>query len=318
MKDSDLIVFVDGPRNGKAVENGKVQCARDFVKIIKDKFMFVEEKQRLLLFLIDFFRQSFRKVVRIFVPNYKINCSETEAVDLIKDGINNDAPFLCVRLGCTELQTMAFVRMSQIWGLGWLMKPFWKGVVYSIENSSGVLKSTPSSLCRFTDLYEELFSDIDILSSWHPSERFFDKFFKNKKKIHYADQQPNFITSSWTPALKGKKILVVHPFAESIKSQYEKRLELFDDPEILPEFETLYTLKAVQSVAGNIPDGFNTWFDALYYMRSEMEKINYDVALIACGAYGFPLAAWAKQKVRRHWCLGEVCSCFLVLKDVAG
>jgi hypothetical protein len=63
----------------------------------------------------------------------------------------------------------------------------------------------------------------------------------------------------------------------------------------LPDFE-LRTLKAVQTAAGEIDPRFNTWFDALAYMKSEMDKIDYDVAIIGCGAYGFLLAQYAKQR----------------------
>lgn len=61
----------------------------------------------------------------------------------------------------------------------------------------------------------------------------------------------------------------------------------------MPEFKKLTVIKAVQSIAGNkVP--FNTWFDALDYMKSEMDNSDYDIALIGCGAYGMHLAAHAK------------------------
>ena len=41
----------------------------------------------------------------------------------------------------------------------------------------------------------------------------------------------------WTYSLKGKKILVVHPFSETIESQYKnKKKKLFKNSEVLPEF----------------------------------------------------------------------------------
>jgi hypothetical protein len=248
----------------------------------------------------------FRGFVRFFWPPFKVDVSDDEALRLMKDGLESQGPFLCARLGCTELQTIAFVRLSQKPVIGWMLKPFWNGVIYSIENSSGVYNSTPSSLCDFANLYEDLFPEIDVLGSWHQSERFFCKYFSGKQKINMSQFYPNFINSSWTALLKGKKVLVVHPFAESIRSQYEKREELFDDPEVLPEFKSLYVLKAVQSIAGNVPSGFETWFDALDYMRDEMKKIDYDIALIACGAYGFPLGAYAKQCGKKAIVVGGV------------
>jgi hypothetical protein len=68
---------------------------------------------------------------------------------------------------------------------------------------------------------------------------------------------------------------------------------LYDNPDILPEFE-LITLKAVQSSAyAEVP--FKDWFEALKYMEDEIDKIDYDICLIGCGAYGLPLAAHVKR-----------------------
>jgi len=85
---------------------------------------------------------------------------------------------------------------------------------------------------------------------------------------------------------------VIHPFTDSIKKQYIKRNKIFKK-NYLPKFK-LKTIKAVQTLAAQ--DGkFNNWFKALDHMKLQMEKIDFDLALIGCGAYGFPLAAHAKK-----------------------
>ena len=69
---------------------------------------------------------------------------------------------------------------------------------------------------------------------------------------------------------------------------------LFEDGNVLPEFE-LKTLKAVQSIANNTSTGFVDWFDALNDMKKQIDSIDFDIAIIGCGAYGFPLAAHVKR-----------------------
>ena len=99
----------------------------------------------------------------------------------------------------------------------------------------------------------------------------------------------------WTEALENKKVLVVHPFVDTIRSQYEiKRDSIFKGTNYLPRFE-LKTIKAVQTIAGTKDERFSTWFEALDYMTDEISKVDFDVALIGCGAYGYPLAARVKQ-----------------------
>jgi hypothetical protein len=65
----------------------------------------------------------------------------------------------------------------------------------------------------------------------------------------------------------------------------------------LPDFE-LKTIKAVQTVAGEKSE-HSSWFTALDYMKIQMDAIDYDVAIIGCGAYGLPLAAHAKRKGKK-------------------
>jgi len=117
-----------------------------------------------------------------------------------------------------------------------------------------------------------------------------------KKSIYVAPTyriEPWYAEKPWTKALKGKKVLVIHPFADTIRSQYEKRQLLFENEDILPEFD-LQTIKAVQSIGGTCSEGFDNWFEALDWMHLETRKVDFDIAIIGCGAYGYPLAARIK------------------------
>ena len=98
----------------------------------------------------------------------------------------------------------------------------------------------------------------------------------------------------WSTALAGKRVLVIHPFADTIREQYKKREKLFEDSDILPEFE-LQTLKAVQTIVGTKDERFETWFEALKWMYDEALKIPFDIAILGCGAYGQPLACMLKR-----------------------
>jgi hypothetical protein len=99
----------------------------------------------------------------------------------------------------------------------------------------------------------------------------------------------------WSSALRGKRVLVVHPFEKSIRSQDERRASLFPGQDVLPEFASLDVVRAVQSIAGNKPPAFATWFEALDHMKGEVSQRDFDIALIGAGAYGLPLAAHVKR-----------------------
>jgi len=114
--------------------------------------------------------------------------------------------------------------------------------------------------------------------------------------------------NSWTRALKGKKVLVVHPYKETILSQYEKREKLFKNSELLPEMD-LMVMKSVQTIAGERDSRFKNWFEALDYMHQETRKYDYEIAVVGCGAYGFPLAARMKKDGKKVIHLGGVTQC---------
>ena len=129
-----------------------------------------------------------------------------------------------------------------------------------------------------------------------------DEYCLNLRKVTLLALEPYWATNPWTRALEGKKVLVIHPFASLIESQYaEKRELLFQDKRVLPNFE-LKTLQAVQSIGGE--SEFKDWFEALDWMKNRMDATDYDIALIGCGAYGFPLGAHAKRMGKQSVHLG--------------
>ena len=73
---------------------------------------------------------------------------------------------------------------------------------------------------------------------------------------------------------------------------------------MLPDFE-LKTIKAVQTIAGQKSE-FETWFDALESMKDQISKTDFDIAIIGCGAYGFPLASYVKDLGKQAIHLGGV------------
>ncbi|HFE7770938.1 TPA: hypothetical protein ACGAD9_005951, partial [Klebsiella pneumoniae] len=62
---------------------------------------------------------------------------------------------------------------------------------------------------------------------------------------------------------------------------------------VLPNFELL-TYKPIVSMLDKKTE-FKNWFEALEKMQSDIKKIDFDVAIIGCGAYGLPLASFVKN-----------------------
>jgi len=167
---------------------------------------------------------------------------------------------------------------------------------------SGFFPLTDEALGRFAALMERGARELDVLGSWLAEETRVRHLFPHAMIVPVKDLRPEQHDPPWSRVLAGKRVLVVHPFEESIRRQYAKRTLLFPGREVLPEFELL-TLKAPQTLGG-VSDRFATWFDALVWLCGETDKIDFEVAIIGAGAYGFPLAAHIKRSGRKAVHLG--------------
>jgi hypothetical protein len=233
------------------------------------------------------------------------------ASKLIYDKLMSEEPCMIARFGRTELITIVNFLGVHTAGKKHIFKyiqgkelDWWwnEKNLQLMQIYSGFFPSTIEKIEQFCELMIKDIPQVDILGSWLPQEKYFEADLQNTPKIFLELLNPYFSEIPWTKALENKKVLVVHPFSQSIELQYQKRDLLFENKNILPTFE-LKTLKAVQTLGGE-KSTFTDWFKALDYMKSEIDKTDYDICLIGCGAYGFPLAAHVKRTGRKAVHLG--------------
>jgi hypothetical protein len=231
------------------------------------------------------------------------------ASEIIYDVLMSDKSCMIARFGSTELTCLSNylgVKNSKRKYVDYVkgnVQPWWweENIINQMQQWSGFFPAREDKIEQFCELMLQDIPQVDILGSWLAEEQLFKMELENCSKINFELLNPYFSSIPWTKALEGKKVLVVHPFANTIELQYKKRELLFKD-NLLPEFE-LMTVKAVQSIAGN-PTQFEDWFQALEYMKAEIDKHDYDICLIGCGAYGFHLAAHVKRMGKKAVHLG--------------
>ena len=196
--------------------------------------------------------------------------------------------FMVARLGATESKAVIYPKFPKIFKLLFKKTIFKRMFIWS-----GFYPVSEENIKKFSSLYINELSNTDVLASWRMEEKLIPEVKKIKYKIKLRELEPYYSNNPWTNLLRNKKVLIIHPFTETIISQYKIRDKIFDNKLILPEFE-IDTIKAVQSLSGN-DKRFNNWFDSLEYMKDEITKKNFDIALIGCGAYGLPLASHVKK-----------------------
>ena len=253
--------------------------------------------------LIRGIRYTYQAITRKkFLPP-DCDCNRQSSNEKVYELLTADKPCMIARFGTTEINCInnyLCVHSSKPYYQKWIdyitdntHTPWWnKDHFHIMSIYSGIFPETQETAERFSERYLEDIPEIDLLVC----HQYYEKFMpvrKNIPKIQLEMLYPFFVERPWTRLLKGKRVLVIHPFEETIKQQYEKRKQLFDNAETLPDFE-LITMKAVQTIAGNKSE-YKDWFEALHSMEEKVDKIDFDIALIGCGAYGLPLAAHIKR-----------------------
>ena len=206
---------------------------------------------------------------------------------LIVDAIDQGAPFLVARLGSVESRLLGEV----IYGdSNWSRK-----TLREAHRNAGIFPVDSTALSKVAACLQDGLSRVDLLAQWqspYQTRLIIDLLPKASLRCDLSSVEPWWMAVPWTIALVGKKVLVVHPFALTIQHQYLKHEDLFHDPAVLPPFD-LITLRPPQTL-GCETEGFGSWMEALDHLTAQVREIDFDVALIGCGAYGLPLGAAIK------------------------
>jgi len=211
----------------------------------------------------------------------------------VADVLSSDSPCLVARMGLSESWCASFY--SRWRGHGLFAPPYPQYSRQLMHVNAGVFPDDDATLDRFAQVYLKSISQADVMAVWfnRGEATLLKEHSPRTRLIELNALNAMCYENPWTSALAGKTVLVIHPFAASIESQYRThRTELFDDPAVLPEF-TLKTLKPVQSIAGT-PSGFSDWFAALADTQARIAAEQFDIAIIGAGAYGLPLGAFVK------------------------
>jgi hypothetical protein len=207
----------------------------------------------------------------------------TQGNALIMQRLSEPAPFMAARTGSIELGCIHAYMNSGVWS---------DQMKYEINMNTGFFPVSDEALKKFCVDFIKHLENVDVLAVWL-YEDFLLKTCCNKAiPVKLRSLEPYYHQDPWSQVLKGKRVLVVHPYEDSIKAQYSKKELLFKDKRVLPDFD-LDTIKAVQSIAGN-KTPFKDWFEAFDSMCTQISNKTFDIAIVGAGAYGLPLASFIK------------------------
>lgn len=234
-------------------------------------------------------KKTFTDVEHPKKADHKAVHSASWGNDYLYERLSSGDPFLSIRFGAVELRLFYHIVKRDL-GLQKRIPQKWLDVAFL---HAGIFSDGEASLNRFKQDSIKALQDADLFLAWgNYMEDYFLRRYPAKKTrefSHLEAYEAFRYEKPWTKALEGKKVLIVTPFDQSVRAQYEKRALLFPNG-ALPNFASLETVRAPQTInAESLPKG-KTWVDILDNLIDECLAKDFDIALIGCGGYGMVLA----------------------------
>lgn len=160
---------------------------------------------------------------KILLPN--------EANGYISEKLERRDPVVVARLGSVEARLVGEWRFRK--------KRFSKKTLAESHMNAGIYPVECSQLERAAEIMWEALNNLSLLARWnspYQSKLIRDKGVERFSLCNLADIEPWRFECPWSRYLEGRRVLVVHPFTETIKRQYERRDQIFKDKAVLPNF----------------------------------------------------------------------------------
>ena len=225
---------------------------------------------------------------------YNINEENNDLRFYLEDKIKNNKNFLLPRIAGIENN---FAYLGVCIENNNLTKPqyaYINNVIKSMKNNAGIKLTSIESILKYSNLYLDAFNLCDAYFDWDKqgnyiqhialSHEFITKNFeKNKFWALSLDIFNNIHNNPWTQSLKGKRLLIISPFIESMKSKLDILPEIYG-VDLFPNCEFIF-LKPPQTHAAMPSDEFDIELNR-FIDEIKKNKDDFDVALCSCGGYG--------------------------------
>lgn len=207
---------------------------------------------------------------------------------LISELIKRNEPFAISRLGILELRSLC-------WSL--INRTIPGHLIGLLQNNAGVYGDNIHTIYNsFFNEYCESIKNCNIHVVWDTNDLIeqqkiiFDALSTTQLYVTHKTVEPFYYDDPCSQHLYNKKVLIISPFSNTIyKQYYDNRTKIWNNQKILPKFN-LITYKSIQSIGNTGPH--NNWLESLNIMKNDISNINFDIALLGCGAYGNPLVSY--------------------------
>jgi hypothetical protein len=220
--------------------------------------------------------------------------------ELLREALASGSPFILPRVAGIENDVAALgAELEQAGHLPQDRAEALSKGLPRVQRHAGVRLIGDDQVMHYARTYLAAFHAATAYFSWAPggnvarhyalSFTFVETNFTQPRiDAHVLDIFDTVCCDPWTRALRGKRLLIVSAFADTMRSQVALNVRPYP-VELFPEC-TFTFLKPPQTQGGNPGRPFGQEMEALVG-RVRAVKDTFDVALCACGGYGNPLCA---------------------------
>ena len=221
------------------------------------------------------------------LATYDMQIGNHMMFDYISNQLRAGKPFVIPRVAGIENNAAVHYQVTR--------KGISKGGIDVLRNNAGVQVETEEDLACFSEGYMKAFGLCELYAAWEPwshytrhieeSQLYVQRAFPKQKVTTGVFDIFHFVATGdpWTHALRGKKILLVSPFADLMVTQPQAYpTDLFPECEFVP-------LRPPMTQGLEANRGFSTEFSD--FCR-RVKECDFDVALCGCGGYGNPICAY--------------------------
>jgi hypothetical protein len=205
----------------------------------------------------------------------------------IKRLIESNQPFFIGRIAGVELQIAHHVME----GKNYLPE------LEGLEQNAGMYTKNDASVHEYVAQLVKTYDHCTVIAEWEKTGSVFafhgmgqeliTKRTPHIPKISALALEPYYCQDSWMSSLRGKRILIIHPFVDTIQKQIKKLALLFPGRSWFEDCE-ITCLSPPLTLAGNHQG--KDWQEHYTTFVREVEQVvkakSFDLALVAAGGYG--------------------------------
>ena len=172
----------------------------------------------------------------------------------------------------------------------------WDSRSERLYTNAGVFPNSAEAFTDYAKIMMDMLPDVDCLAVWYNQgeANVINKYCKEAQLVSIQSLEPQLWSNPWLNLFEDKKVLAVSPFTDSIIAQQDNlKLVWSKKPEMMISYQ-LETIKTPLA-AVLVPSPYANWKEGYEDLCSQMDAIDFDVALIGAGAWSLPLAVHAKR-----------------------